>query len=527
VGTCWNTVVAGHEAKLRIAEQAVASRGLGSANAAHMIAAMGVEDRGALTALDFGRVDSESENDLDRRFLRTADFDRFLDQRNLLVIGAKGSGKSALFEMFAKFQPVTRELAGERMNGVLIATGTGLGDVREMTTTDIQGYERGGEFQYEGLWKLYIALKAAFALGAQGYSSNGPLRDLLRIAGQTPDYRIGPILGSIWGMVGGPVPDEVEVSVMGTGVRIRAGKQSVDVLDLLADVEDVLQSNGNRLWLLFDKIDELHSADPARRKTALEGLFPSAMAVQRAFPSIVPRIFIRSDIYADLNFTNKSHLADKQFELKWDERSLRTLLIKRGFAAEQVRSLADTRIPQIAGQTVEQINAEYLMSAFHVLFDERAYPGRREAETLAWMIARATDAKGGTFPRELISYGNIAREIELEKGGPLSDALISNRSVVDAYYPVSELRRTTFLSEFPDLEPHFRRFRGQRDVPFQRSALHTLFEGLEPSGDEAIERLHEVGVLAPTGNRDVSVADAFEVPRLYRAGLGLQIIARP
>ena len=132
------------------------------------------ERRGALSALDFGRVDSESEPDLDRRFLRTDDFGRFLDPRNLLILGAKGSGKSALFEMFSKHLPATRELAGERLDGVVLATDTGFGDLSELTTADIQGMQGLEGFQYESLWRLYIALKAGIALGQQGYSSTGP-----------------------------------------------------------------------------------------------------------------------------------------------------------------------------------------------------------------------------------------------------------------------------------------------------------------------------------------------------------------
>jgi hypothetical protein len=44
----------------------------------------------ALEGLGFGRVDSESEPDLDRRFLRTDDFERFLDPANLLLSSLMG-----------------------------------------------------------------------------------------------------------------------------------------------------------------------------------------------------------------------------------------------------------------------------------------------------------------------------------------------------------------------------------------------------------------------------------------------------
>jgi hypothetical protein len=101
------------------------------------------------------------------------------------------------------------------------------------------------------------------------------------------------------------------------------------------------------------------------------------------------------------------------------------------------------------------------------------------------------------------------------------------RSIVQAYPTVSRIRCETFLSEFPELQGHFKRFRGQRDTPYTREELRALFDGLDPNGDAAIERLHEVGVVAPEGNKDIAVAETFTIPRLYRSGLGLQILARP
>jgi hypothetical protein len=482
----------------------------------------------ALTALDFGRVDSESEPDLDRRFLRTDDFGRFLDSRNMLILGAKGSGKSALFEMFAKHLPATRKLAGQRLDGILLATGTGFGDLSELTTADIQGMQGLEGFQYESLWRLYIALKAGIALGQQGYSSTGPLRDLLRVIGEVRDYRVAPMLSSLWQTVGGNAPKEIQITVMGTGARIVSGKNTLDVIDLLEDVHTVLEVNGQRLWMLFDKIDGAVPERPRPAARGSSGSFSSGHGRDPRISRIVPRVFIRTDIYGpDLQFTNKSHFADKNFEIEWDEDDLRTLLLKRAVTAAPVAELVTERVPALLGSVVEALSPDQRLAAFRVIFDERAYPGRREAELLNWMIARGTDAHGSTYPREFITYGNLAKANQVTRGGPGDDGLVSGRAVVDAYTEVSRIRCETFLSEFPELRQHINRFRGQHDSPFTREELDRLFEGLEPAGLEAIERLHEVGVLSPAGGRDAAVADRFDVPRLYKSGLGLQIIARP
>ena len=83
-----------------------------------------------LDALKFGNVDSESEENLDSKFIKTKDFNEFLNPQKALILGAKGSGKSALFQMFAKYEKTARELANIKENEVLIVTGTGFNDVK-------------------------------------------------------------------------------------------------------------------------------------------------------------------------------------------------------------------------------------------------------------------------------------------------------------------------------------------------------------------------------------------------------------
>ena len=160
---------------------------------------------------------------------------------------------------------------------------------------------------------------------------------------------------------------------------------------------------------------------------------------------------------------------------------------------------------------------------------EQPYKGKSEAKLLNWMIDRATDAKGTTFPREFISYANISRDKQIKRfDGPSEDSLISGRAVVDAYYDVSRVRCQTYLSEFRDLKDHVKKFRGKHDAPFTRGELVDMFADLDLHGDDAILRLDEIGLIAPAHKQqDAAVAESFDIPRLYRAGLGLNIIARP
>lgn len=481
----------------------------------------------ALHSLDFGKVDSESEPDLDRRFVRTSDFDRFLEDSTALILGAKGTGKSALFELLAKYEDVARDLAPQAMRNVIVAAGTGFSDLSEIATGDIERLRSENGFDHDRLWRLYIAVRSSLAAGRAVDITRGPVRDLLVGLGAAKDVRIGPILRGLWQLAVGDAPAEVTVAAGGATVTLKGGKRQLDVVSLLQDVETSLSAAGKRLWLLFDKVDEIFPTDRVERVRSLQGLMTASMAIRRTFPSIQPKVMLRTDIWRDLDFTNKSHLIDKQVELRWSRDELAWLILKRAISAPEVRSYVARLVPTIEQYSVEALDRDERDRGLQAILPVTVYPGEREAEILDWISARVTDAQGTSLPRETILLCNLAvrnqRSIDSPPGA--GGSLLSREAVREAFPDVSRLRCQTYLAEFPSLREHFRRFDGQTTATFTRDQLGSLMEGLMPAGDDLLRELHEIGVLQPLrGN--VATAVEFEIPRLYRIGLGLVIRGR-
>ncbi|NYG99821.1 hypothetical protein FJ656_23650 [Schumannella luteola] len=479
-----------------------------------------------LQKLDFGKVDSESETDLDRRFVRTVDFDDFLQDHVWLALGAKGTGKSALFELFTKFEPTARQLAGSKLNGVRIGAGTGFGDLSEVATGDIQTLRDGqASFDHDKLWRLYIAVKAGLSLDPSWSIPRGPLKDLLSALGERRDFRVGPLLKELWELAVGNAPDQVTVSAQGATVEIRGGRRSLDVVTLLEDVNSALTSAGNKLWLLFDKIDEIWPADRAERQRALEGLLTASMSIRRTFPAIQPKILLRSDLWAELDFTNKDHLTDKKIELAWSSDQIATLLLKRAMSTQEVRDYCEQRVSALYGKTVEDVGPADREAGLLTIFPPTAYPGQNEARSMDWLVARVTDGRKTVLPRDAIVLASAARKIQLEQGEADLETLISRTSLREAFTTTSVTKFEAYLAEFPDLREHFRRFSGQTTAEFSRTELIQLMDGLTPNSDEMLERFFEIGLLTPNTGR-VLTASSFEVPRLFRSGLGLVIRGR-
>lgn len=481
----------------------------------------------ALEALDFGSVNSEAEEDLDRLFVKTGDFDKFLRPKVWLALGAKGTGKSALFELFTKFEDAARALAGDALNDVIIAAGTGFGDLSEVATGDIQTLrDANANFDHDRLWRLYIAIKAGLAIPRGAKVPKGPLRDLLTGVGDRKDFRVGPLLGQLWEVAVGSAPQEMSVSAGGATVVLRGGKRSLDVVTLLEDVNDALQQSGKTLWLMFDKVDEIWPADRNERRRALEGLMTATMQIRRQFPAIQPKVLLRTDLWGELDFTNKDHLTDKRIELAWESVHLTNLLVKRAVRHDAVHDYVKDGLSSLQDRGVDQWSADERLEALTTIFPPTAYPGDREAEIMDWLVERVKDGRKTVLPRDSIVLANEAANLQRDRGEAGAPPLLSREVVRQAFTRTSEIRYESFLAEFPGLRDHFRQFSGQTKADFSRAELLELFEGLDPHGEPLLERLYEIGIIRPNTAR-ISTATSYEIPRLYRSGLGLIIRGRP
>jgi hypothetical protein len=239
-------------------------------------------------------------------------------------------------------------------------------------------------------------------------------------------------------------------------------------------------------------------------------------------------VLLRTDLWRILQFTNKSHLTDKTIELRWSSDQIATLLLKRAVTDELVwEFVAERQERLLEVLSVEDLSRDELRLAIESVLPASAYPGQNEASIIDWLVARVTDGQGTVLPREAILLCKTACGRQLESGGPSSgDSLISREVIRESFTELSRIRCSSYLAEFPALAEHVHRFRGQTSATFGREALLELMRGLSPAGDDLLREFCDIGLIQPVRG-DVATADSFEVPRLYRPGLGLVIPGRP
>src|SRR5690606_23202305 len=134
---------------------------------------MTITSQEAFADLNFGSVDAESEPDLSSKFLRTEDFAGFISSKTSLILGPKGSGKSALFEIITKNEYMARSWAPQELKNVIFVEATGFRDASEIDTETIEELKKNSDFGYPRLWELYFSIKLSRKLYSSGIKTKG------------------------------------------------------------------------------------------------------------------------------------------------------------------------------------------------------------------------------------------------------------------------------------------------------------------------------------------------------------------
>lgn len=475
-----------------------------------------------LENITLGTVAAERDTNLVDWFVSTLAFRRVTGGDISLVLGAKGTGKTAIYRVLVENQGFIEGLEEDMVT----------------PTSDIQGISdfhqllrvaHGEPENYRQLWKLYFALLLGRRLlaGSQVSDINSSrLRGLFHNTGLFPDSAISRLGQWLAGIV-----SRVKVSIVYQGIPVSLGidlqgnaiasEKSLDVWEVLSEIQSVLSSAVRKAWILVDRLDELFSGMPngiERREQALQGLMASLLDFDE-FSNIKVVVFLRSDIYERLSFVNKDHLSDRYVEIDWDVNDLKLLISRRVANNERMQkwSQIETEAAKIGVN-----EAETLLQA--LLESKREDIPSAKFEGILKMLQNGRDE---VTPRDVIYLFSEAQRLQLEdiERGMFNpnNPLIPKETLKEAFKIVSKDKLTDFVrGEFPEVQGVIRQLEGQRRARFSRTALEDIFELVsDKSVDELLITLHEIGILRPLGSNFVQRARRFEVPLLYRPALGL------
>ncbi len=504
-----------------------------------------IDPQQVLTRLNFGRVDGETDTRFENCFIGTDMLRQVLQPQHSLVVGNKGSGKSAICRLLCDDLKKVKPLLPKEFEEVYCIPAYGLQSEEFLPELELSELNPKTVDEFRYFWLLYLGLKTTSTLvedermrelverkdDEKVTTAFKTLKRLLMDVGMREEkgtlarlrYRVERFQKGKSNNGSSTKTD----NILSAAFKKKTGSSIIAILD---NVDTILQGTNCLVWLMLDKLDLLFVDDIERLRASIAGLVQLLVQYGNQFKNIHFKIFLRNDIYRQLHIVNKSHLVSYTTEMKWRGSLLLKVLVSRAVVDAHVRAYCEEQTGQKIDVTDVILGSdEFVERIFYTIFEpsmSAQHNGEsRGPSTHQWILKRLIDGAGNSFPRELIHLGNRAvekqREINRLVGRHSSSRLISAAALKEAFETVSQYRCDTYLyAEFPHLAKHFDVFRGSDTSVFHREQLTMLFEPLTPRGDEAIRAVFDVGLIGPLGT-NVDSSRKFKVPLLYRKGLGI------
>ena len=458
------------------------NRFLETSNEAQAQASVAPSKAGILRELSFSAGTAEEQEDVRGDFVQTERMHSALSEDIAVVLGRKGTGKTAVFrfllEKDATSALVVHAPAALRENRVWMLGPDALQHAEEQM-------EKSG-LRWRNFWVLYIAV----AVVSQAEWARSTI----------PEY-----LGGISFQSQRWVLDALQQTGSQTGGAILL-QEWLQALDKAAP---------GTLLLLFDGLDTGFGSaevERTRRRESIEGLFEAWMELGQQLRSVKFKIMLREDIWRELNFANRSHLFGKTANLKWsDQTSFLKVVLKQAMKSSGFEGLAKS--VGIEHTDVDSWQDGTVRTAWSLLIGERM-KGGQTAYTRNWVWNRLADANTDHSPRYLLQLFREATTWEMaeDERASYERSLIRPRALQSCLEQVSREAVGALREEFQELEPMLQILEQAGRTPVDASILD--------SDQSLVQLAKEVGLLGVYEESGDEVT-RFKVPDLYRLGLGM------
>ena len=417
-------------------------------------------------------------------FQRTTDFENFLDDTTCLIRGRKGTGKTALYWLFLQHEELARKLAHGRLDNTVFLSAHGRFQESRPTRDEFQIIHQTLQQKgstWEAFWRAYLVFRCyqeellKFPRGRKGEKFS----DLKKIINSLQKNRWQS--ESTQGLLELSTNSQLRLTV----------KDAVNIL-----LNEEARNNPQKLWLLYDDLDEDFSEAGEVRQQALTGLFQLVQSCDaNRLTEMRFKIFLREDIWNRLSFDNKSHFTGRDIILQWNQIDFLRLALRQAIQSKDFKNFVD-RVSPVAVESIDQADEEELDKALELLWGSRRRGGNRAKKVSRWVYERLTDSSGTTFPRSLSILLKGAKEQELTYKGKSSsklrtDRLLQGKSLEYGLKKASEKRCEEIKEEYPDLTNFFDSLKGK--LAFLKK--EELKERWQYSADDIVPKFEEFASL--------------------------------
>lgn len=464
-----------------------------------------------LRALDLGEDVAEFDDRLTEYFVRTEAFRDLVEDRVDLLLGAKGSGKTALLRFVLDPHAAIDALQYVDSVPVLHAAG----DVELRSTIGDAGVH---EHSLRDVWLSYFVATAANHLIDYYDLSIPGIETIRRTAAELGVLIEDPSQHKrLFRTIVGHIAERTSVHFVGElGVPGAQGKLSIDaparetqgsfestttVRSLLTVVDAFLERQGRSIWLLVDRLDEAFIEERSLERRALRSFLRSQIALNSLGSTLRVKAVLRDDLLSrvtsDSGFVNLTHL--RYQTIVWDASSITRLIERR---VERVS-------PEVCVVTSGETSKVGLLP-----------PIIQGLPAIDWLISRSSASIAAPSPRNVLTLLRAARGAELNQphvrqSDADEDPLLSPEALAAGYREVSHRRLyDTVYAERHSLRQFIELLRGG-------PALYTaegLVQRLGLAGDSEEWETTLAGLIA-TGVLTSAFGERFSISPLYRPSL--------
>jgi hypothetical protein len=438
----------------------------------------------SLGNLYFGKDDAESDMAagglLEKGFLSTSAFETVASGRKSLIIGRKGSGKSAICVMLYK-------------RGRVDDTYYSLVTPDEISSEELRRFELSGINETQAktlLWSYVLNIQVAKFLLLSCMQQQGglpeslrPVRKFLLDNNEVTDLRFSEKLWRVIEKLRG------SLSLEAFGIKIKAEaapSEGIRVSQELDEIEEgILQAYSNTDWkwqnpklvIMVDQLERVWTND-SNSDHMVVGLLQASKHIAAWFDFVTVVNFLRTDIYDFLQFQDRDKYRGEERGMEWTRQDLVHLLHARAKASLTID------IP------MDDIGKRFFPSAVHGI----SFTDHLLDRTLL-------------RPRDIIQFANLCRDTAEKNGhGTIEEDDVLEATVQYSGWKLRDLI-AEYLVNYPFLNDLFVLFqnssyvitRRSLDTKLQtvRSALTKRFPDHEAAFtlDNVIDILYAIGFL--------------------------------
>ncbi|BAZ84313.1 ParA family protein [Dolichospermum compactum] len=424
-----------------------------------------------IKSLQFPEVnaaDTDQKQDFTLLFQRTNDFEKFLDHATCLIRGRKGTGKTALYWLFLKYKSDAQKLARGRLDNTVFLSAHGRYQESRPTRGQFQFIHENLQQQggtWEAFWRAYLLLRC--------HQEN-----LCNFPKNRKGEKFSELKNIINNLPKGKWQSEYNQVLLELSTNAILSEIVNDTINII--IHEEAKNKSQKIWFLYDDLDEDFPEAGEVRQSALSGLFQLVQSCDaNRLTEIRFKIFLREDIWNRLIFDNKSHFTGRDIILQWTRVDFLRLALRQSIQSPDFKDLVN-RFSPIAEDAIDQTTEDTIDKALELLWGSRRRRGDKAKYLSRWVYERLTDSSGTTFPRSLSILLTGAKEQELSYQGKSSiqtptDRLLRSKSLEMGLKKASEKRCDEIKEEYRHLTKFFDSLK-QKPALLPKEELHSIWQ---------------------------------------------------